>query len=114
MKGLWPLLSPSVYNNKININNRDCSLISLLTTLLKGLGIASGFVCTLFGLWQLDLISSDPVWKNGWHNKNYANRIIELGRLFGHKFQMQVGDAYDFCQALIVLGVIIEFLTVFL
>ena len=82
-----------------------------------GLG---GILTAIFGLWQMDLITSGPVWSPSWTSPagGYYNQSFEFGRIvvFGHvlAFTTSVGGAYDLCQALIVIGLVVAVLAFWL
>lgn len=86
-----------------------------------------GFISFFFGLWQMDLICSLPVWQTNtflWEIANktlqvpYSNTMFEFGRIdiFGHiiKFTTSVGASYDLCQAFLVIGLILTVLAFWL
>lgn len=84
------------------------------------LGLTLSFVTFFFGLWQYDLITSPSVWSNSWTSPvgGLFSQVFEFGRieLFGQtiKFTTTYGVAYDLCQALMVVGLIIGVLSTLL
>lgn len=79
-----------------------------------------GFISFFFGLWQMDLICVGPVWSSFWQSPagGYFAQVFEFGRIdiFGHivKFTTTIGVAYDTCQALLVIGLIVAVLAFWL
>jgi hypothetical protein len=75
-----------------------------------------GFVMFFFGLWQMDLITVNPVWNTSWTSPigGYFSQSFEFGRIGSISFVTTIGTAYDLCQAFMVAGLIIVFLALWL
>ena len=73
-----------------------------------------GITVFFFGLWQIDLIASGPVWCNGWVNNDYVNQPFEFGRLGPTKLTTTMGAAYCLCQGMLVIGLMMTVLATWL
>lgn len=79
-----------------------------------------GFISFFFGLWQMDLIASLPVWGTKTFlleitehilQVPYSSNLFEFGRIniFNYIITLTttIGVAYDLCQAFMVIGLIL-------
>lgn len=72
------------------------------------IGIISAIFLNLFGLWQLDIIVSGPVWSAGWAHLNgkYADMYFQCWL-----WKTTIGGAYDVLFFLIFLSICVMFVS---
>lgn len=94
------------------------SLVAAPKNVLQKIFSIAGMSMIFFGVWQMDMICSGPVWGYNWVATDYLTRQViprfadsffQMGWL-GVGVNMNIGMGYDICQLFIILGAIITFL----